>query len=109
MATITIPINFRIPAQAMWINLDKKRFHIRVYWNTRSKSWYLSIGTKPDTPIKTCVPLLPGWVPFRQFNDDTLPDGEFVIVDSSQQNIPPGRWELGTGRRCSLVYYGTTV
>jgi len=107
--TVEIPINYRKAAQAMWVNLDKKRYYISVYWNTRTASWYLSIRTSPDSPTKSTAPILPGWIPFRQYTDDRLPPGKFIVVDSSGTNTPPGRYDLGSGRRVSLVYYGATV
>ena len=107
---VEVPVDYKLPAQTMWLNIDLKKFFLRLYWNTRNERWYLSVLKSPSDPVKMGAPLLPGWVPFRQFaSDPDLPSGDFVVVDSSTLNIPPGRYDLGPGRRVSLVYHGPII
>jgi len=103
---VEIPVDPKIPDQSFWVNLDGERYYMKFYWNTRDEQWYFSILQTPDDSIKTCVPILPGWSPFRQFTDDRLPPGNFVVVDSSGKDVLPTRYEFGLGQRVRLLYYG---
>ena len=106
---VEIPVNYTLPWQGLWINLENARYYMVFYWNSRSEKWYASINKTPTEPIKAFVPILSGWILWRQLRDDSLPPGDLVVVDSSTKNINPGRWEFGSGRRVSLIYYAAVV
>lgn len=99
-----LPINPIYSKQTFSILLTGIRYKVNVRWNTRDESWYIGLLTAAGILIFSPVKILPGWVPFRQLKHEKKPVGNFVIIDTITENVPPGRLELGTDERVKVLY-----
>lgn len=109
MATVEIPINPAYSAQLMTIQLDGVRYRLRVYYSFREEVWYLDILSDRETDIIIGIKLVPDWPLIERFQIPGQPPGELYAIDTSGKGLPPGRTELGTGRRVRLRYVEATA
>lgn len=86
--------------------LDGVDYQFRLDWNTRAKRWYISIYSTDDKLLLGNKLLLANWPILRHYHHiEGLPSGELMALALQDDPSPPGLYELGTDRRCTLTYY----
>ena len=86
--------------------LDGTDYQIRLDWNTRVSRWFLSICAADDKLLLSNKLVLANWPMLRHYHHvEGLPAGELVAFTMQDDPAPPGLYELGTDRRCTLTYF----
>lgn len=104
MARLEIPINPVFSSQIFRISLEGVRYRMRAYFSFRQEIWMLDIFTDNDEDVLLGIKLVPNFPLIRKFIVQNKPPGEITALDTSGLDIPPGRHEIGPGRRVRLVY-----
>ena len=95
MALKRIPVRNDLPAYSMRIELSGEIFALNFRYNQRSTRWIMDILTEDETPIlegvllRVDVPLL------SQYFDESLPEGDFIVLDRSNLGREPNRDNFG--------------
>ena len=66
-----------------------------LYWNRRAQAYYFDIYDVDDSKIASGLKVVVGWDLFFELNDDRLPDGALMVVDTAQDDEQPDKYELG--------------
>jgi hypothetical protein len=104
---IDIPINASSPSQTMTVVLGTQTFRLSFDWNGREETWVMAIATSDDNVLLAGVKLIAGWMPLRSVVMAGLPDGEFVVVDTTGANDRVTRDDLGPDLRFRLLFLTT--
>ena len=104
MADLEIPINSIYSSQEFSIALEGVRYKMRAFYSFRQAIWKLDIFTDKETDILLGIKLIPNYPLIGRYTTSLRPPGEITAIDKSGSNVPPGRYELGAGRRVRLVY-----
>jgi len=104
MATLQIPVNGRLASQIMTIPLDGTRYRLKVYYSFRQEIWILDLQTDRESDLLVGIKIVPEWGLIARFKIPGLPPGEILAIDTSGQELPPGRNDFGFNRRVRLVY-----
>lgn len=99
-----LPIDNDGPAFRVTVTLDGVVCQYRLVWSSRIGRWALDVMTPQGDPILVGRKVLPGRPIFYRTRDDRLPPGELFVIDRSGTGEPPGRNELGRGKRVRLEY-----
>lgn len=91
--------------------LDGKPYRILYAYNTREAYWTIGISLDDGTELLRGIALRVGQGLLRKFAkliastkvDEQLPPGEIVAIDTSGQDLDPGRDDLRNGR-VQVVY-----
>lgn len=78
------------------IRLGDTHYRLRYVWSGRTASWYISIATEDGAPIVAGRRLVIGVPLFARHQDPRLPDGDFLALDLSGQDLEAGRDDLGS-------------
>lgn len=86
--------------------LDGLDYQLELDWSSREERWYLSLKDSLGALLMGSTKLVCD-IPFLRYRRhvDGTPPGELMVVTESQDNSPPGFFELGDGARCQLVYF----
>lgn len=80
------------------ITIDGVAYTIKFDWNSREKSWYLSIFTIGGVALVRGLKVLPGVNMTARFKDTRLPTtGNFICVNTKDSVSAPGRNALESG------------
>lgn len=82
--------------------LDDSIFNFKIYYNTRSETWTISMYDSEFSPIFQGLNLVLGYDYFYGIDNDALPDGYLFLINIENENEAPTRDNLGTD--CLLVY-----
>ena len=104
MATLQIPVNGRLASQIMTIALDGVRYRLKVYYSFRQAIWMFDLMTDRGSDLLLGVKIVPEWGLIARFQIKGLPPGEILAIDTSGNDLPPGREEFGLKRRVRLYY-----
>lgn len=103
MAVREIPLIVGPLAQSLRVTLEGVPILIRVRWNARAQTWYLSFFASDGTAIAQGIALRAGTpVNGRLGPRPEMPPGQFFVIDTSQQDLDPGPTDLGA--RVLLTY-----
>lgn len=86
--------------------LDGRDYVLDFSYNEREERFYLSVLDESEIPIIEGLKLICNWsllYPYR--SDPRCPLGEFTVVDLTGSGEPPTLFELGSDKRCQLVYW----
>lgn len=110
---LSIITTFSDPAWHQTTTLEGSLFNLEFDYNQRGACWYLSIADADGVDIYNGVKLVVGFPLLRKCKDPRRPGwqaatgygGDFVVVASSNDQTPPGQYDLlpGSGR-CQLLY-----
>jgi hypothetical protein len=96
--------------QTMRVVLDNETYEMRLQWNERDESWWLSLGALGDDPLVcrkvcNCQDILDG----LHYRDD-LPKGRLMVLSFKDEQYwgRVGRYNLGARSELQLVY-GTPI
>lgn len=90
--------------QPFWIDptLTGVVFHIEFVWNTRGQYWTLHFSDAGRNPILQGVRGVVDYPLLIRSSDENRPIGQLYLVDTSQQGLDPGPYDLGD--RVRLMY-----
>lgn len=95
MATVRIPLRADLPAYNFRVELDTVIYILKMRFNERFGRWIMDIKTEQDVPILLGIPLFADVSLTTQYEKSDLPPGQFVIVNRADNDLPPGRDDLG--------------
>lgn len=102
MALLEIPVRSDLPAYDFQIELEKVQYTLSFNWNARMKSWFMDIGDKDGNPLLSGLKMYASYPLKYKFKDTALPPGEFLLLDTTNQNKDPQQDDLGS--RVILMY-----
>lgn len=82
--------------------LDGRFYVLRFLYNTRFDYWTLEYQTTAGVVLRGGIKLLAREDTLGRFSDPDLPPGTLFVLDSEDQDLDPGRFDLGD--RIRLVY-----
>jgi len=86
--------------------LDGSDYQIDLDWNSRESRWYLGLRTAEGDLLCSNIKVVPNWPFFRYYHyREGMPEGELMATTLTADTTPPGLYELGVDRRCTLVYF----
>lgn len=90
------------------VDIDGTSYRLRFRWLERAKAWYMDILEPDGTEVLTGVRMVVTWSLTYRHDEESLPTGALVLVDTSlKQADIVHQAELGDERtleRCRLVY-----
>jgi hypothetical protein len=93
--TSIIPIEPGIAQQKMTIQLENGSYDLTFRWNVRMERWFMSIGDAQGEILNNKMIALNGPILYY-FSSRRLPPGEFMAVDMTSSNQPPGLNDFGS-------------
>ncbi|MFA6605159.1 MAG: hypothetical protein WCS88_04135 [Patescibacteria group bacterium] len=90
------------PTYDYTIPLGDQTYRLRLRWDQRSESWYLSLSTAADVLLLDGLRMVIGFPLLHQFQHNDKPDGELVLVDTESTGVEAALADLGW--RCKLVW-----
>ena len=84
--------------------LDGTDYLLEFRFNTRENCWYLIVSLADSTQLAGGIKLVSNFPLLQKYADSRMPPGELLVLAPSSDASPPGRFDLGTGLRCQLVY-----
>ncbi|NBI43467.1 hypothetical protein GVX76_08210 [[Haemophilus] felis] len=100
---ITVPIP-NLNDSLLEVELDDEIFFLHFSWNSTGEFWTMAIENAYNDEILTGVKLLPDRFLLQQFNEETLPLGDFIVVREDEQQAV-GREDF-FAKRAVLIYVG---
>ena len=85
------------------VTIEEKNLNIRTVWNSKEEAWRVDFRTKELDPILQGLKILPFVQLTRQYMDERLPDGVFVVQDVDGTGVRPTFDDLGG--RIQLWYF----
>lgn len=82
--------------------LGEKTIRFVISWNQRAGSYSVDVYTQDRTPIVTGLRVVMGADIWGRVEDDRIPEGALIAIDTETDNVPPGKGELGA--RVKLVF-----
>ncbi len=104
MAMLEIPIDSLLDSQKLELSLDGILYRLRIYWNIRQSSWSMDIAESNDNVLIQGIKIESDWLPVYRYQITNFPPGEFIVVDTSGQGLPPTRDNFGTDGVVKLMY-----
>lgn len=101
-----IPIDPRLPRQALRTRLGETSYVLRFSWRERTQAWALDLYTANDEPIVLGRIIEIGGFPLAGLVDSRAPRGILSVVAQSDPTTPPGPSDLGD--RVQLVFVSET-
>lgn len=102
MAYQEIPVTSDPPSYTYQIDLDGRSYGLDFHFNARMAKWFMAIADADGVQLLGAIPLLAGPPILNRFKNTLLPPGEFLVFDTTGQNLSPGADELGS--RVKLLY-----
>lgn len=92
---VEIPITSAVANYDFKTTLEGLVYSFRMQWNQRFNRWVMSLSDGNDQPLIQGVPVLSGPIVLEQYVTEGLPPGAILFLDTSGENIDPGRDDLG--------------
>ncbi len=106
LPTQTIPTLEGNPNYTMRVRLDGRDFAFHMLWNEREERWYLSIKSTEDELLAMGIKIITNRPLLRFYQwDKRLPQGELWAWDLTNDQSPPGLFDLAPGKRVELSYH----
>jgi hypothetical protein len=88
-------------------NLEGIDYQIRLDWSTRESRWYMSLYSATEELLCGQIKVLTNWPMLRYYHHrEGMPTGEIIAASlQTDDDSPPGLYELGVGKRCTLSYF----
>jgi hypothetical protein len=104
MATV-LPTRTDTPFYTFEIDLDLRTFTFEFRWNDRLGAWVMQIQDLAGTVLLAGRRVVLDTPLLARFRDPRLPDGELLVIDTTDEKREPGLDELGPDARCKVLYY----
>ncbi len=101
---VEIQIAPSVPDQRFTTTLVGVVFTMRVRWNARDASWYLSIYDLLGNRIRVGIRMMLGTF-FRSNAHPSFPPGSFRMVDTSGRNVDAGFDDVGVRVKLKFTPY----
>ena len=85
--------------------IESTQYLLEMRFNQRENVWYLRIMLPDATILCQGIKLVPAYWLLAKYNNASLPDGDFLVTFSGQDDSPPALNDLLSGGRCSLLYF----
>lgn len=92
---IEIPLTSEFANFQFQTILELQVYGFEMSWNQRYERWSMTLLTSNDVPLVEGVPVMSGPVVLEQYVYEGMPPGKIVFVDTSGEDIDPGRNDLG--------------
>lgn len=98
------------PFYSQVTDLDGRSYVLEFQHELRFDRWRLTINDGEGNALLDGIVLVPGVDLLKPYVYlDTLPPGLLQVVTTGDDDTAPGLGELGSGRRCELVYTPVTA
>jgi hypothetical protein len=88
------------------VSLEGLSFRLEFNWNDREGQWYFNLLDTNNNPLVTGRKVVLDMPMIGRFPYTNLPNGDFMAIDTSGQQIPPSLNDLGD--RVLFVYLSST-
>lgn len=86
-------------------NLDGVDYLFELDWSQREQRWYLTLRTVTGALLAGRTKVVSNWPMWRYYHHrEGMPAGELMALNTTNDDSPPGLFELGIGARCTLTY-----
>jgi len=102
MAQIYIKIDPQFDSQTYRQDLDGRSYRFKFVWNETDEAFNMELYDLNRTLIAS-APLRLGEILFEGFLSDSLPPGDFLLVDLTDSGSEPQRFDLGV--KSKLFYF----
>lgn len=102
MASQILPVHSNSEHYKFRTVLAGEIFAFRFDYNTRGDCWFFSVSDKNGAPILQGRRIALGTVYFDGLSDPRRPKGWIVALDTTNENVEAGRFDLGN--RVILVF-----
>jgi hypothetical protein len=102
MGLHTIPLRSDLEHYSLDVSLDGATYSLSFRWNRRDLSWWMGIADSAGNEILAPRKMVVDWPLLSRLRKSTFPPGDFIVLDTANLGIDPGRDELG--KRIQLVY-----
>lgn len=90
MAVIFLPLpTADTPRYAYTIGLSSRDYELKFEYMTRNEAWYLSILNTAGELLLSNIRLAPHYGLLSQYPQSYLPEGELMLISSSEYTVPP--------------------
>lgn len=88
-------------------NIEGVDYQIRLDWSTREARWYMSLYSAAEELLCGRTKVFTNWPMLRYYHHrEGVPSGEIIAASLQEDtDAPPGLYELGVGKRCTLSYF----
>lgn len=93
------------PLYEVRYNLEGREYFFTFDWSGKEEVYYLKIEDANRNVLLSGLKLVCNWPLLRRYVDSRLPYGELGIVSLTDDDSPPGLYDLGEGARCVLTYF----
>lgn len=107
MAVKEIPVRSDVPSYEFQIELDEVTYTLRFTYNGRIDRWFMDIFDNLRNPIRTGIKLLTSWRVTRQYVADGLPPGDFVVLDTGNEDEIAKNDDFGIRKIMTYLEEGT--
>lgn len=93
-----LPVNGELPHHSFQVQLDGTTYGLEFRWNERAAGWFMSVYDSVGTLLLANRRLVLNWGLLARFKrwQPSLPPGDFVVFDTTQNGVEPGLTDLGT-------------
>lgn len=97
MAYLEIPVRTDIYSYTEKVTLDGVLYTLGFHFNSRKDCWVMDIGDSAGEILLAGIPLMINYPLTRRFIGyiDGLPNGQFMMIDETDQERNAGRDNLG--------------
>lgn len=106
MALFELPIRSDVPSYEFRVELEAVVYTLAFNWNDRMARWTMDIRDRDGLPIVTGIKLITGWLLTRQYKEESLPPGDFLMFDTGGEDKVADQHDLG--ERVVLSYQEST-
>lgn len=102
-------MSFRLPISqegaqfSFSCELEGVSYTFRFRWNDRDGAWFMEIGDGSGNTIISGIKVLLGLYLLNLASSSALPTGDFVAIDTTDQDVDAGFEDLG--RRIQIYYF----
>ena len=90
-----IPLTSEFANFQFQTTLELQVYGFSFAWNSRYERWSMSLFDGNDTPLVQGIVVMSGPIILSQYVYEGMPPGKIVFVDTSGEDIDPGRNDLG--------------
>lgn len=99
MAVVALPLLTDLgatPHYTFATELEGVTYTFEFLWDDRDGAWYMQIGDGEENPLTGMVRVVLGASLLSQFSNAALPPGQFIVKDTSGQDLDAGLADLGS-------------
>jgi hypothetical protein len=102
MAQLYVQIDPNFDSQTFRQDFDGQNFRCKFIWNETDECFEFELYDLDERLIAS-APLRLGEIVFSDYSSDSLPQGDFLLVDLTGMGTPPSRFDIGV--KAKLFYF----